>query len=142
MTFEELPWRLKERIVPEPMSGCWLWQGGRDGQGYGVTSKKYYGHYKIHRYTYTMFRQEIPEGLVLDHLCRVRSCCNPNHLEVVTCRENILRGVGATARNARKIVCSRGHSLADTYPVPTGGRRCRICTKMTNTAYKARQCAK
>lgn len=62
---------------------CWYWIGARDRNGYGV-----FGQLKAHRYAYTLLVGEIPQGLGLDHLCRVRRCVNPKHLEPVTQAEN------------------------------------------------------
>ncbi len=90
---------------------CWIWlaasTGGKSGD-YGVmrvgTEMKY-----AHRISYELFKRKIPRGLQIDHLCRNRKCVNPEHLEVVTQRENLLRGDGATARNSKKTKCKRGH---------------------------------
>ncbi len=67
----------------------------------------------------------IPEGMQLDHLCRVRCCINPDHLEVVTQRENILRGNGTAAVHAKKTHCPQGHEYS--YRDKRGRRVCRIC---------------
>lgn len=81
-----------------------------------------------HRVAYVSLMGPIPEGKELDHLCRVRNCVNPWHLEPVTHRENILRSpTHPAAVNARKTECVRGHSLADAYIDYKGGRRCRVC---------------
>ena len=76
------------KIHFEPNSGCWLWAGADNGVGYG----KYRGKY-AHRVAYEAARGAIPEGMFLDHLCRVRCCVNPDHLEPVTNVENIRRGM-------------------------------------------------
>ena len=62
-----------------------------------------------HRWAWEQVRGQIPKGLVVDHLCRVRWCCNPDHMELVTNRENILRGISPAADHARKTTCSKGH---------------------------------
>lgn len=88
-----------------------------------------------HRLAYEELRGPIPSGLELDHKCRVRGCVNPWHLEPVTTAENIRRGIGRPAENARKAVCLRGHPLSgdNLYRSPSGlgGRRCRSCRRGT-----------
>lgn len=69
-------------------------------------------HFFAHRRIYEMLRGPVPDDLTLDHLCRVRHCVNPAHLEPVSNRENVLRGVGPTAENARRTHCRRGHPFA------------------------------
>lgn len=85
------------------------------------------GRLEVAPVTFEMMRGGIPEGLTLDHLCRVRRCVNPSHLEPVTNRENILRGNGATAINARKTHCKRGHSLENAYVSRNERRTYRVC---------------
>lgn len=86
-----LPDRILDKLYPCPMSGCWHWVGWESGNGYGKVSYK--GRDSMaHRVVYLLLVGEIPEGTVLDHTCRVRCCCNPDHLEPVTVRENTLRG--------------------------------------------------
>lgn len=105
---------------------CWGWQGSKV-RGYGAIGGHWKMH-KVHRVAYTLWRGEIPDGMTLDHLCRNPNCANPKHLEVVSMRENVLRGVGPTAQNARKTHCKRGHEFTpeNTYIRP-GGRECRAC---------------
>lgn len=73
----------------------------------------------------------IPDDLTLDHLCRVRACVNPDHMEPVTIRENALRGETAAARNAAQTHCPQGHEYTgeNTYVTTAGSRRCRTCTR-------------
>ena len=90
---------------------CWLWKGSLKKYGYG----QYYARtkkFRAHRYIWERLNGPIPKGLQLDHLCRVRHCVNPKHLDIVTNRENALRGNGITAINARKKECNSGHWLA------------------------------
>lgn len=72
-------------------NGCWIWKGRLDQKGYGHMNigRKTIG---AHRYLYELHIGKIPEGMQLDHLCRVRNCVNPNHLEIVTNKENSWRG--------------------------------------------------
>lgn len=109
-------------VSPEPNSGCWLWTGGGGGAGYGRFSASR-TMVMAHRFSYEAHVGPIPDGLQIDHLCRVRACVNPSHLEPVDARTNTLRGAGRTALNAKKEVCHRGHPLSPNY----GGRSNRVC---------------
>jgi hypothetical protein len=83
--------RIVKRITVDDRTGCWLWDGYISTTGYG--SIKFQGRIgSVHRLSYESFVGPIPEGLQIDHLCRVRACCNPEHLEPVTSRENTIRG--------------------------------------------------
>jgi HNH endonuclease len=117
---------VSDRIEAEPMSGCWIWVGDRSQKGYARIGR---GRAPaVHRLIYRLMRGPIPDGLQLDHLCRVRACVNPNHLELVTRKENILRGIGPTANNARKTHCPRGHIYDDSNTYHSRGQReCRTC---------------
>lgn len=90
--------RLTERLSPEPNTGCHLWTGSTNSSGYGQLSsggKTVRGNPRlvlVHRVAFELARGPVPEGLVLDHLCRCRTCCNPAHLEPVTPLENTRRG--------------------------------------------------
>lgn len=113
--------------------GCWLFQGSLSHNGYGQTSARVNGqirHLRAHRVTYEHFIGPIPEALTLDHLCRVRHCVNPHHLEPVTMRENLLRGNTLAALFARATHCVNGHEFteANTYVTPRQ-RQCRICKR-------------
>jgi hypothetical protein len=84
----------------------------------------------------------IPDGLVLDHLCRVRNCVRPEHLEVVTFRENVLRGEGSSANRARQTHCYKGHLLEgeNVYTPHNGKRGCKTCrTDYNRTSEKKRK---
>jgi hypothetical protein len=120
---------------------CWTWAGSPTNMGYGRFG--FEGHRELaHRVSYRIFKGDIPDGLHIDHLCRTPMCVNPVHLEAVTCRTNVLRGIGPTAANAKKEFCKRGHALTpeNTYVyASTGYRNCRICKRMLKTEWDARQ---
>jgi hypothetical protein len=89
---------------------CWEWTGALDRRGYGVAYRgPGKGAGRAHRICYEWLVGEIPDGLVLDHLCRVPRCVNPDHLEPVSNRENLVRGYGFAGMNARKETCPQGH---------------------------------
>jgi hypothetical protein len=102
--------KLADRFQVEA-DGCWSWLGAKNGHGYGVVRVDGRPMRGAHRVVYEAMRGEIGDGLHLDHLCRVRHCVNPDHLEPVAQRENTLRGEGPSAANARKTACLRGHPL-------------------------------
>lgn len=114
---------------------CWEWQAGKDKDGYGKTvlNKK---HWRVHRLFYTIFIQKIPSNLVSDHLCRVRNCVNPAHIEPVTQKVNTLRGEAVTAKNAQKINCPQGHPLnEDNLVNMKNGRMCKKCANAHSRRY-------
>lgn len=109
-------------------NGCWIWQGKPDAHGYGNMEWRCLRD-KAHRWAYRAFMGPIPADLELDHLCRIKTCVNPEHLEAVTHRENILRGTSPSAINAKKTRCKHGHDLApgNTRVTSLGQRRCLKC---------------
>jgi len=104
--------RLAKHSIPEPNTGCVLWTASLTKYGYGQIG---IGRdmKRAHRVAYELAKGPIPQGLEIDHLCRVRSCINPDHLEAVTKRENILRGYGTHAIHARATHCPKGHPLIE-----------------------------
>jgi hypothetical protein len=118
---------------------CWEWNGAMSN-GYGVFNHVRGKGMRSHRYAYLQLVGPIPDGLVLDHLCRNRRCCNPAHLEPVSNRENILRGDSFGAVNARKTHCPQGHTYdeANTYVDARGCRHCRICRAAHMARHKTR----
>lgn len=122
---------LSERI---PETGCWIWMGGCTSGGYGtyyIKNKPWY----VHRLSYMWFIGPISKGLEIDHICRVRCCCNPNHLEAVTSAENTRRGKLYEVTAARhaitraRPVCKYGHPYTpeNEYLRPDGRHECKIC---------------
>jgi hypothetical protein len=110
---------------------CWIWTNRLAGGGYGqfwVGNKPDLAH----RWSYEYFHAEIPDGLVLDHLCSTPPCVNPWHLEPVTQRVNLRRSQNHVGVNARKTRCIRDHVFdqANTYVSPDGRRQCRACMRM------------
>lgn len=116
---------------------CWLWTGSLTESGYGRFSigGRAGTVVRAHRFSYEMHVGAIPAGLDLDHLCRVRRCVNPSHLEPVTRRENTLRSpIAAPAVNASLTHCIRGHEFTpeNTYTPPSrpNSRHCRACRRL------------
>ena len=105
---------------------CWEWTGTIQVQGYGIVMYER-RRWLVHRLVWEALVGPIPVGLDLDHLCRYKPCCNPDHLEPVTRKENVRRG--AINQNVRKTHCDHGHPLSGTnlYRPPSGRRSCRTC---------------
>lgn len=114
--------------------GCWVWMGTRQypknhpaypGYGRVMVNKR---RTQAHRVVYELMVGPIPNGLIIDHLCRNPICVNPAHLEAVNVKENVLRGIGITAAQKRKTHCVRGHAFSEenTY-VHNGHRYCLAC---------------
>jgi hypothetical protein len=136
---EEVARRLAKRSRREP-SGCVVWFGAKQTNGYGSVSIGAGKTALAHRAAYFIARGEIDPSLTIDHLCRNRLCVNPEHLEQVTCRENNRRGFGFSGVNARKTHCDAGHELAgDNLIVKArGNRNCRECQRIHERATQRR----
>lgn len=114
--------------------GCWEWQGHIGVGGYGVISR--YGiKVSAHQMAYRLEVGEIPDGLVLDHLCGNRQCCRPDHLEAVTIKVNCRRGMRVVHE------CVRGHDTSSPHARIPRSNRCRKCARLDNQAYQRRRAA-
>lgn len=124
--------RFWSKVEPEEVDGCWQWAAGKSSNGYGRFSvyrdEELLSEY-AHRVVYEMMVGEIPAGLVIDHLCRNRSCVNPYHLEPIPRGLNVLRGEASSAKAARRGACVRGHEYTEenTY-IFRGARQCKTCS--------------
>jgi len=136
----DLPQRFLDKV--NITDSCWLWTAAtRSGYGaYAVT----HGYIDLaHRVAYRALKGEIPEGLEIDHLCRVRNCVNPDYLELVTRQQNVLRGLGPVVtqeRHKAKTHCPKGHEYTEenTYRDYYKGyprRTCRECMHIKNQNY-------
>jgi len=117
--------------VNKQQDGCWIWTGAKTYEDYGVVAVKTgYRKYKIvcvHRWTWEQLYGPIETGLHLDHLCKVRLCVNPDHLEPVTPKENVRRSNRVSQRPG---FCKHDHDLArEGYALKRGGVRCRACDR-------------
>ena len=131
-------WSEKASSLPvvEITDSCWLWHGTCSSEGYArfYTGQNDLGrstYQYVHRLSFELFKGQIEDGLEIDHLCRVRNCINPEHMEVVTRSVNVLRGIGPPALNARKDHCIHGHPLSgDNLRVQNRKRWCRECDRL------------
>ena len=101
---------LESKYIPEPNTGCWLWLTTLDRDGYGKINYRK-RTLRAHRFIYERLRGPIPSNLELDHMCRVRCCVNPDHLEPVAGRENLRRGNSPSSAAARQTHCIHGHEF-------------------------------
>ena len=116
---------------------CWLWMGSKHQDGYG---RFWNGIRRVpsHRWAYEQVHGPIPNGLQIDHLCRVRHCVNPAHLEVVTGQQNFRRGSHPNVRLHHAGHCKHGHPFtkANTYIKKNGTRFCRACNRNRQAKYR------
>jgi len=124
--------RFWSRVEKQPGCGCWMWLGATHN-GYGVVSF-FARWYAAHRVALALSGVPLVPGLVSDHICRNRACVRPDHIEQITNRDNLLRGIGPAATNARKVTCPRGHALTPA----KYGRECRVCIREQKRLRRAR----
>lgn len=132
--------RLARKSVRDESTGCLMWTGRLTSCGYGSVTIMQAGYpvatFSAHKVSYELARGRVPDGLVLDHLCRNRACIEPSHMEPVSQRENIMRSpIAQGALNAAKTHCAQGHEYSpeNTYlyvsgpPRATTMRVCKTC---------------
>lgn len=124
------------RIEPCPSTGCWIWTKALMSGGYGFGYDVLVGRDRVaHKATWERVNGPVPAGLVLDHLCRLRSCVNPDHLRAVTVRQNnTINSLSFAAVNSAKPVCPKCGSA---YSRTSNGkqRKCDVCRKKLAAAY-------
>jgi hypothetical protein len=136
--YERPFWARVEKNGPIPphrpdLGPCWIWLGAKNQYGYGRINQN--GRLVVvHRMLYEQTVRKVSRSLTLDHLCRVRSCINPSHLEPVTAKVNSLRGEAPMVLVNRKRVCPRGHT--EFYSWKNGHIRCRTCKLESNRRYR------
>jgi hypothetical protein len=137
-----LPLKIWSRIYIIPQTNCWLWTGpiNRDGYGSVHFNQK---QQQIHRVFYETFKGPILKGTEIDHLCRVRNCCNPDHLETVSHQKNVDRSNGRKG-SLKRTHCINGHPYTpeNTYRSPQGVRACKICRAIKMTESRQRNIEK
>jgi hypothetical protein len=130
--------RFEKNYIPEPNSGCWLWLGfltGSRGYGYLQVNGK---SIRAHRFSYEKYKGAIGDA-VIDHLCNVPSCVNPDHLEAVTQKINTRR---AHANRVKVKFCPKGHPKfgSNIYINPKNGNAaCRECVRLSVRKYQERK---
>lgn len=131
--------RFEAKVRKTP--GCWEWTAATTGTYGAFTLNGNRKQVRAHRYAYELWRGPIPAGLHIDHLCRNPLCVNPDHLEPVTCRENLLRGETSNAANLAKTHCKRGHAFDElnTLHLKSGARVCRVCNRARQREFYLRK---
>lgn len=130
--------RFLTKVKVDTDTGCWMWQGFIDDQGYGRFRSP--GEIRAHRFAFTHWNGPIHEGKMVDHLCRRRSCVNPEHLRLATSRENTFaRGSEAPAKRlAEQTHCKHGHEFTPENTMLVNGGRSRACRTCHHARARAR----
>lgn len=130
--------RLTSRIEIDASTGCWHYTGVIGPGGYGLIGEGPRGGrvLRTHRVTYEYFKGPIPAGYEIDHLCRTRDCCNPEHLEAVTRAVNVARGMKKSAQTR----CAQGHEFTPENTKQTSRQRvCITCARRRSREHAARK---
>lgn len=142
LSIQTLPQRVQDKIMPVPFCGCWIWMGALTEDGYGsVGTGDRTKTALAHRYVYSKLKGDPPRGTEQDHLCRIRSCVNPEHTEPVIHKINIDRG-DCGIQHRRKTHCPAGHPYAgeNLYKNPNRqARTCRTCMRQHKINFRQRQ---
>lgn len=135
LTLEERFW-----IKVNKTETCWLWTAFLDNKGYGKFQVGKQSQ-RAHRFSYELLVEPIPQGLQIDHLCKIRNCVNPAHLEAVTLQENVRRSsVGSNFRD--RTHCANGHEYTAENTVRRAGvhgRQCKTCDRAKTNRYQAKK---
>lgn len=125
--------RFEEKYFPEPNSGCWLWTASISVKGYGKLGSQH-----AHRVSYEIHKGPIAGGEI-DHKCCVRSCVNPDHLQVVSHHKNILLTKERGRKRRVKSICKNGHDIDANAYYWRGVRYCRSCRASSSRAKHRRE---
>ncbi len=134
--------RFMRFVIEEENTGCWIWIGAVNSKHYpcfGIAGNR---SVLAHRLSWRLFRGDIPAGLEIDHRrCDQKVCVNPNHLELATTRDNVLRSSAPSARNRLKVFCHRGHPLSgpNLFVTNKGRRECLTCMRTYRREWAARR---
>lgn len=117
-------------------SKCINWTGTISKRGYAVCYKNF-KQYRVARILMIGIYGDFDRDLVVDHICNNTKCVNVSHLQIITTKQNVLRGNGISANNARKTRCKYGHALSgENLKIKGGNRSCRLCDRFYSNRSK------
>ena len=122
--------RFMSKVAPEALTGCWLWTAHVSKCGYGRFGIGRKAH-EAHRVSFELFKGKIKDDLCVDHICKVRSCVNPNHLRLLSREDNSSNQINA---NSLKKVCKNGHD----FDFRNERRVCKPCQSEASKRYRER----